>query len=309
MDIAVVINQMIVLFVMLALGYTAGKTKILTRDGGMVLSRVIVTFAQPCLILYSVIGGSIVISGSDVVFYMLVVLVVYAVALAVSIPASRLLYMGKNAPKADRNIYCYMCIFANVAFMGFPVCYAIFGPESAFYVALFSVVFNLLNFSLGVYLISGKRDRFSIKPFINPPLIAALISIPIAILGLSVPRVFVDITRLAGNMTVPGIMLVVGSTLAHVSLKNLLMEWRLYPLALLRLIVIPVLTWLVLRQFVTDDLIFGVLVVVSATPVAMAATVLAFRYGGNERLVSTGTLITTVLSVITIPLIVFLLLM
>jgi predicted permease len=266
-------------------------------------------------------NGSIDISGSDMAFYMLMTLLVYTIALAVAVPASY--YLTDH--KSDRGLYCYMCVFANVTFMGFPVTYAIFGPTSAFYVALFNITFSLLNFSLGIFLISnkGKFERQAFKPLegdfssknhktkfnpkllINPPLIAALITILIAITGFSAPHVIMDVISITAGMTIPVAMLIIGSTLSFITLKDAAAQWRLYPVALLRLIVIPVLTWLILSQFITNDLVLGVLVVLSGMPSAIAGAMLAIEYGGNERIASSGIFLTTLLSAVTIPLMVY----
>ena len=308
MDISVIFNQMIILVVLLMMGYISGKTKILTRDGGKIVSKLIIFVTYPCLILYSVMNNDIGMTGIDMILYILMVILIYIIAFVIAVPVSRLLCIGSDSSKADQNLYCYMCVFANIAYMGLPVCYAIFGPESVFYIALFSIVFNILNFSLGIYLVSGKSGNFNFMNLINPSLIAAVLSVPIAIFGYRAPDIIMEIAKLAGNITVPGVMLVIGSSLSYLPIKNVVVEWRLYPVVLIRLFVIPVITWLVLSQFISSGTVLGVLVVLSGMPVAMAATMLAFEYGGNERIASSGTFITTVLSVITIPLLVYFLL-
>ena len=306
MELSVVVNQMLVLFGILSVGYIAGKTKLLTREKSAVFAKIIISVAQPCLILFAVMSSSISISIGSVVIFLLIALGLYVLMFAIAFPISRLLCAGKKAPKDDRNLYCYMCMFSNVAFMGFPVCYAIFGPDSGLYVALLSIVFQMLNFSLGVFLISGKSSRFQIKSLINPPFIAAIISIPIAIFGFRAPDIIMDITQMLGNITIPGIMLITGATLSLMPIKNALNEWRVYPVTLIRLLVVPVLTWAILRQFITDDMVLGIIVILSGTPVAMSATMLAIRYGGNEKVASSGLFISTLLSIVTIPLLVYL---
>ena len=361
MEIIVVINQMAVLFILLALGYFAGKVKILSKDSGKMLSKIIIVISKPCLILHSVLDGSISISGSETAFYMLLTLLAYFIALLIAVPISHLLSIKrkartlrnavdvlssgavnakeclppvscdsskaqKNHPPtsvnanltivgsptvstaSDRGIYCYMCVFANVTFMGFPVLYALFGAASAFYVALFNITFTLLNFSLGIFLISGKGLKFNPKTLINPALISALITIPIALIGVTAPGIILDAMGIIGNMTIPSAMLVIGSTLSYIPLKHVFSEWRLYPVALVRLIIVPFITWLVLSRFITNELMLGVLVVLSGMPVAVAGTMLAFEYRGNERIASSGMFLTTLLSGVTIPLIAYLLL-
>ena len=299
----VIISQMAVLFVLLAVGYTAGKAKTLTSEGAKTLSKVVLFIATPCTILNSVMSGAVRISGGDTLFYLLMAFVVFFIAFLVAIPAARALCKGP-----DRGLYCYMCVFGNVTFMGLPVSYAIFGPVSAFYVALLNIPFMLFSFSVGIYLIAGKNSKFNPMNFLNPSLIAALISIPIAVTGLGFPVILTNAIGIIGNMTTPGAMLVIGATLSKIAFADVFKQWRLYPLTVFKLVVTPVVTWLVLRVFIIDELMLGVLVVLSGMPVAAASAMFALEYGGNEKVASSGVFLSTLLSGATIPLLVFLLL-
>ena len=305
-----VISQMAVLFIVLAVGYIAGKAKMITPDGNKMLSRIVLHIATPCTLLGTVLSGNVNVSAGETAFFLLMTIPVFLITFLIAIPAARMLFSkaGHSGRRQDRGMYCYMLVFGNVTFMGLPVTYAIFGPASAYYVALFNIPFLLLNFSAGIYMVSGKVGGLSPKTLITPAFIAALVSIPVAIAGLSAPAVITDPVRLIGNMTTPGAMLVTGSALSQISLKNVFGEWRLYPVALLKLLVIPVIAWLALRPFVTNELMLGMLVLLTAMPVAMAASMLAYEYDGNERIASSGIFLTTLLSCATIPLLVFLLL-
>jgi len=153
-------------------------------------------------------------------------------------------------------------------------------------------------------MISQKAD-FNPKTLINPVLIVALLAIPIALIGFRPPQIILETLRITGSITTPGGMLVIGSTLAYVPIKTLLSEWRIIPVTLLRLIIIPVVTWLILRQIITNELLLGVLVIVSGMPSAAMASMLAIEYGGNEKTASAGVFLTTLLCGLTVPLLVY----
>jgi len=301
MDIQVTINQMAVIFIIMAVGYVIGKAKLLTSEGNKILSRIVLFVAVPCTILFSVLTGNMDVSVEDTVMFLLFSMLTFAIAFAISIPAVRL--MGGD--KANHGLFNYITVFSNSVFMGFPVIIAIFGIEAAFYLALFSVVFNALTFSVGIFMISGKGTTFDPKRLINSTLITALIAIPLAITGFRAPSVVTEAIGFIGSMTTPGAMLVIGASLAHAKVKDVLSEWRIIPITVLKLVVVPVVTWLILRMIIADELMLGVLVVLAAMPTAAMAAMLAVEYKGNERAASAGVLLTTLLCCVTVPVLVY----
>ena len=305
MDMQVILSQMAVLFILLAVGFVGGKVKLLSVETGRFLSKIVINITAPCTILNSVLSGDVNITAGETVIFLLLSFLAYLIFILISVPSARAL----GGEKSNRGLYSYMAAFGNTAFMGFPVVIAIFGNASAFYVALFNIPFILLTFSLGIFLISGKGNKFNPKVLINPSIIAALAATLIAITGFRAPTVVTESVRHLGSMTTPGSMLVIGSTLAHVALKDVFSQWRLYPVTLLKLIVMPVVTWLIFKQFISSELLLGILVVLSAMPTAAMAAMVSIEYGGNERLASGGVSMTTLISGATIPLIVYLLLM
>ena len=311
---------MAVLFIIMAAGFILGRFKLLTPEGIKILTRVVLFVALPCTILSSVFENEINITIGDTVYFLLMALVTFLIAFLISIPVIRLLGGDKN----NHGLLNFMSVFSNCGFMGFPVVIAIFGVSSAYYIALFNIPFNIIVFSLGIYLVASKRKTginsnpsgeeqpfktFDPKLLINPTLIVALLAIPIALTGVSPPLFITESIRITGGITTPGGMLIIGATLANIPLKSVFSEWRIFPAALLKLIIIPTVTWLILRQIITNELMLGVLVVISGMPTAVMASMFAVEYGGNEKTASAGVFLSTLLCGITVPLIVYLFLM
>jgi len=304
MDMRVILSQMAVLFILLAVGFVGGKVKLLSVETGKLLSKIVINITTPCTILNSVMGGDVNITVGETAVFLLLAFLAYLLYILISIPMARAL----GGDKENRGLYSYMAAFGNTAFMGFPVIIAIFGAASAFYVALFNIPFILLTFSVGIILISGKGSKFDPKVFLNPSIMAALAAALIALTGFRAPMVVAESVRHIGGMTTPGSMLVIGSTLASVSFRDVFSEWRLYPVALVKLIVMPVVAWLVFRQLVGNEVLLGIIVILSGMPAAAMSAMIAIEYGGNGRIASGGVSMTTLLSGATIPLIVYLLL-
>jgi predicted permease len=212
-----------------------------------------------------------------------------------------------------------MTIFANAGFMGYPVVQAIFGDGAIYYAALFNMVFYIYLYSAGIMMISGKPgetlsqsggifQRLNFKLLINASLITSLIAVVIVFSGFRAPSIITDTVKLASGMNTPCAMLAIGGTLARISFKDVFTNWRLYPVTLLKNILIPVVIWLVFRQFISNGLYLGVLTVLSGMPIAAAVSMIAIEYNGDERTASSGIFLTTLLSALTIPLIAYLLL-
>jgi predicted permease len=304
MQISAIISQMAVLFLILAIGYIANRFRIMTAESNSLLTKIVINIAMPCTILSSVMSGEVEMTGNEALFFGLMIALTYIIAFILVIPVPRLL----RSPKEDAGLYRFLIVFGNVGFMGFPVAQSIFGSASVFYVALFNIPFSIITFSVGILMVSGRGEKINPKLFINPALVASVLAVVIFVLKIKTPAVLADTASLLGRITTPAAMLIIGSTLASIPFKKVFTQWRLYPVTVIKLLIVPVVTWLVLRLFIHDALMLGILVVLSGMPTATSATMISMEYGGNERLASTGVFITTLFSLASIPALVFVLL-
>lgn len=302
MDMQAIIQQMAVLFIMLAAGFLSGKINLLGEEGTKALSKLVLYITTPCTILNSVMDGELSITGGETLFFVLMSLAVVLLGLAIAIPATKAL----GGDKKKLGLYRYMAVFGNCANMGFPVTIAIFGAASAFFVAIYHIPYILLCYSVGIILVAGRSEKFSARNLLNPSLICGVIVTLIVFTGFKTPAIISHTVNIVSGVTTPGAMLIIGASLSRIPIKDTFSDWRLYPVALLKLIVFPIAVWLVFKQFITDELMLGVLVVLSGMASGVMSTIFAIEYGGDERAASGGVFITTLLSIATIPLIVFL---
>ncbi len=305
MNLSAIITQMAVLFIIMAIGYAANKFKVLTGESNKLLSKLVLNVAMPCTILNSVLSGETTATGRDAAVFMLIALCSFALFFILAAPLPKLLRAEKN----DRGMFRFMVVFGNVGFMGFPVIQSIFGVGAVFYVTIFNIVFSILCFSLGIMMISGKGEKVNLRLLINPTMIASILTVILFYWKPAVPAVLSEALGLVGQLTTPSAMLIIGSTLGSIAFKAVFGAVRIYPVAIVKLIIIPVLTWLALRLFINDALMLGVITVLSAMPTATNAAMMSMEYGGNEKLASKGVFLTTLLSIATIPLIMYLLLL
>ena len=301
MDIMVVINQMIQLFLIIGLGYFMQKKKILNDELNTKLNFIVISITTPALIFSSVCTTSI--SEKSMVIYTLVI----ATAVYVALPViSFVLVKLMRIPMHQKGLYMFMTIFSNTGFMGYPIMKALFGNDAVFYTALFNILFTL-----GVILINYGNDvkmKLNPKNLLSPGVVASIIAIFIYFLEIPIPDVIANSCGMVGDMTTPLAMMIIGATLANIKVKELFTELRLYYFTIVKQVILPIAVFPIIAYFIKDPLIQGITLVNLAMPVANSAVLFAKEYGGDVELAAKSIFITTLVSVFTIPLIVSLLL-
>ncbi|MPM78295.1 hypothetical protein SDC9_125306 [bioreactor metagenome] len=305
MDIGVIINQMLVLFIIMIIGYIANKKNILDVNVNKKISSLLLNITAPALILSSVVNRGKEGNPKLVLDIAIIAIILYAILPFIGIFLAKFL----KVPKEDEKLYQFMTIFANIGFMGFPVIESIFGSEAVFFAAIINLVFNVFCYSYGIYLISeNNKLSFDIKTLINPGIIASIIAIIIYITNMEVLLIIKETTSMIGGITTPLAMMLIGSSLAQIPIKEVFLEKRLYPYTFIKQIIIPIIFFLILKHFVTNELILGIIIIVSAMPVATITIMFCNEYEGNINLASKTIFITTLCSVVTIPALVYILL-
>ena len=296
---------MLVMLIMLVVGVVCAKTRIVDKDANKKLTTFALYVPQVCMILASVMTTELSVTPLQILLILGVGCAMYALLVGLSFLVPKVY----RCSVSDKGIYSFMTIFGNVGFMGFPVVQSIFGDAAVFYASIMNIPFNLLAYTLGISLLNskGKETHFSWKLLLNPPLVASACSILILLLKVPVPDFVTDAVDRMGDMIVPLSMIIIGSSLGEMKLRDIFGDWRVYLFAPVRLIIAPLLVWGVLHFFVHDSLILGTMTVLAAMPVAAFATMLSIEYGGNEQVASRTVFVTTVLSVATIPFVCWLL--
>ena len=306
MEISSVINQMLVLLIILVVGVIASKTGVINADANKSLSRIVLNIAQSAMIMGSVMNVDSGMDGKELLLMVVASFVMYALLFVLSFAVRAVL----RVPKSDRGTYQFAAMFGNVAFIGFPVIASFLGPEAVFYGALFNIPFNILIYSLGIYMISGEKEKYHVelKSFITMPLISTAVAILLLVLNLKIPTPIEDAAKLLGGMVVPSAMLIIGSSLGRISIKEVLGDWRVYAFAPLCLVVCPIIVWAIMKQFIHNPATLSVAVIMTSMPVGANTTILCMEHKGNEVLSSKLIFVTTVLSMVTIPFVLSLLL-
>ena len=303
MDFTALLYKMVVFLVLMVIGYVLARSGKLDRGAIKALSSLTLNVFLTGSILNSTLGANVELSWSELGTSFLVVWVMqllgYLIAWLVTLPMP--------VDKEHKPLFELLMSMGNSMFVALPIVDALF-PESraVFYVSLSCLPFNVLLFTYGVWRLQSGREnaRFRFRSILSVPLLAALIlflvkpPLPKAVTGL--------ISTLAGATT-PLSMLVIGASLGTVSLLDAFKNGKLYLASAVRLLLIPVLTWLVLRLLTDDPVLLMTSTIVAASPAAVIITVMANQYDRDSVYTAEGTLQSTALSMLTIPLLVWLL--
>ena len=298
----VLIEKMALLVMLLALGYLCARLKLVGPEFNKGLSKLVINVFLAGMILSSVINKKLEMTGGDVAFGLLMMTLSMLICVGIGWLSPTLLRIKDG----DKGMYRILAAFMNNGFVGFPLVAAVYGENAVFFASLSNIPFNLLLYTAGVMLLQkgDKNTKFSIKSVINVPIVATLIAVVIFIFEIPMPKLVDDVADTLSAATVPLSMMCVGLSLGSVSLKEALLQPRLYGISLVRLLICPLAVWLVLRIFITNPVILGTIVLLSACPSAIICTILGIQYGRDGVESSEAIFISTMLSMITIPLLI-----
>lgn len=299
-----VFQKMIELFLIVMIGYIACKCGVFDKDARVKVTRLVLNVTLPAMILSSVMNQEEMMEAGDILFLLLIAVASYVILFAVALIIPKVLRIKPS----EEGVYRFMLAFGNVGFIGYPVTQAVFGSKAIFYTSIFNMPFNVLVYSVGVMFLQkttdGKQDnRISYKKLLlTPCMISSVISIIMALMQYQGPALIGETCDMVAAITTPAALMIIGSSLAELPFREMFSNGKIYLFAICRLILLPLLTYLVFGLFVKDSLLLGVAVVISGMPVATNGTMLCLQYGADEKLMAQGTFITTLLSVISIPL-------
>ncbi len=301
-------SAMVVILVAVALGYLVRKLNYVDDDFDSKLSKIVMTVACPALVIDSVLSNTD-LPDSIVIWQVLgVSVILFAVALVLALIVPRLYPL----PKEKRGGHAFTILMSNVGFMGFAVCDAIMGSDSVLYVAIYNIISNLVLFSIGAWMVSStgtaslsRKEQLTTmrKNLLSPVMIACIASLVLALLHVTDDGVVGQTFDFVGSMTAPAAMIVIGSTLAKYKVRDMLGNGWAYVTTFVRLIIVPAAVYAVGSLFIADAYLLATLTLVAAMPAAMVGVIMGVTYGGDLKTLSQCMFLTTVLSVLTIPLV------
>lgn len=297
MTILTVFVQMLALLVMIGVGFVAAKAKFLDGHTNAHLSQLIVNILNPMLVLSSAAG-----SVGQVPLERLGLVLLIAVGMfLVFILAGTLLSPAFERDPLQRKTFQLMFVFSNLGFIGIPVVSSVLGAEYVVYVSEFILVYNLVFYTYGVALVEGKFSLASLRSLINPGNLCCLAALAILLLDLHLPDFLLTAVDCVGGAASPLALASVGFTLASADLKAIFGDRRLYLFTLVKLLVLPCLMLPVVRLLPVDPTLVSVCMVMFGMPVGSMPLMLINEKGLESRVCTASILMTTLLCVVTVP--------
>lgn len=303
MNIQIVITQMLMIFIMMAVGYLLMKKGMVDSAGVRQISALVTNVCNPCLLVSSALSKENTASNQDVLLVGVIAFVIFTAMLLFG----KVLGILLRVPEDEKNYYCLMTMFGNSGFIGIPLCSAVIGVQSVIYIAVFNVVFNVYAYTYGAYLVTkciGEKFHFQLRRLVNTGTISSVIAIIIFLLKIPVPEVAAQSITYMGNATIFLAIFVIGTTMVNMPVKEVFCEYRLYLFIVIRSILVPILVAFVMKLVTDDMIIIGTLVLVSGMPVGNLPLMMAKERGLEARIISKGIIVTTLLSIITLPIVV-----
>jgi len=293
------INQIIVLFIIMAVGFYAKKKKFLNKTVDKGLSELLLNVTLPFMIItsFNIKYQPEMVSNAQKIL-------IYSFLIHIS-----LIFISKifffRSPKTKQQVFRFITIFSNVGFMGYPVLESIYGGIGVFYAAIFNIAFNILVWTIGVMLFTGEKDFKSMrKAVLNPAILAVIFGVILFAFSIRLPLPIENAIKLVGATTTPISMIIVGSMLAEMKFKDAFSDFSVYYASLVRLLLVPMIIYVVLKLLKVDDLLLNICVILQAMPAAVMAPLIAEKYGGDNLLASQCVFITTIVSAVTIPIVI-----
>ncbi|MBR3115801.1 AEC family transporter [Candidatus Saccharibacteria bacterium] len=287
------------------LGFCLGKWKMICTKTNQELTNLLLTVFMPASLFvafpseYDTSTFNLFTSG----------LIAGVLVMLMLIILSRIIF-NKTWLKGDlRYESQFALIFNNATFLGYPIVASTFGQTGVVAYCGFIIAFNVALFSYGIWLFEHKITTKLIRSVVtNPNIIAVLLGMLLFLSGITLPSFITDAVGYVGGATTPLSIICIGFMLSRANLKTILTKWRLIVIATIQLIVGPVITYFMLTWLRFPTEVIAVCTLIQALPTATSLGLFATKYGGNNIESSELVTVSTILSVVTMPLMVLLLL-
>lgn len=298
MEISVVINGVISLFLIMLLGVYGSKRNIITDEINRGLTEILLKITLPLMIVSSFVftfDESMEKNITKTFIYAFLTFVIVAII-------SYLLLIPIKSKK--RKILQFANVFSNCGFIGFPIMENIYGFEGVIYTSIFNMYFAIFTWTYGIMIFTGKVTFKEIKKvLLNPCVIAVYIGVFIMKFNIQIPIVIYSTIKTVGSMTSPLSMIIVGVILSKANIKENLKDWTIYYGSIIKLLVIPILLYLITLIINDNSKVANTMLILSAMPAAAMTSILAENFNKEKEYAAVIVFFTTLISLITFPII------
>jgi len=296
----VIVNLLIKIAVLMAFGFLLKKIGIITNDVQKGLNSLLVKAVLPISIFMSSQNEY----SSDAAFSMVIVGIIaagyYIVALIISILISKKCKLNEKG----RNVFITMSVFANVGFIGFPIAFELYGAKGTLYAVIYNICYQLIFFTYGISILSGKRQMKLKMLYTNPVTIASVASVIFFLTQIKIEAGVASALSSLGQMTVPISMMLIGCSLADADMKDILKDKYSYLVSALRMLIFPGIMLIILKLLGLPEEISGTCAILTALPAGSLNVIYAEQYDCEPKFASRTVVQTMVFMIVTLPILI-----
>ena len=289
----------------MALGFLLGKLKLISEHTNKQITNLLLTVFMPASLFMAF--PSEYDQGSANLFFS--GLLAGAIIMLVLIIIAKILFNKGWMKRELSNEAQFAMIFNNATFLGYPIVANTFGPTGILAYCGFIISFNIALFSYGIWLFEQKVSvKLLFNIIFNPNIIAVVLGMVVFLVGVKLPNFLTDAVSYVGGATTPLSIICIGFMLSQAKLSKVFAKWKLMLTAIIQLTLGPLVTWGLLTLFQFPVEVIQVCTLIQTLPTATSLGLFAVKYGGNAEESSELVTISTLFSVVTMPLMTFLLL-
>ena len=294
-----VFQQIVILFIMIAVGYFCSKRGILSPSTIKELSRFIIYVVTPCIVVESFHRPF----DSSMLQKMGIVCAAAVGAHILNIILSRVLIRDKEQNR--RVVYQFATIFSNCGFMGLPLQQAILGSDGVFYGAVFIAIFNVFTWTYGFILMGSHGKKVEIKKLLlNPGILGVTVGFIIFITSFQIPHVLLVPIKSFAALNTPLPMVVVGYYLSQITTLKVLEDKNLVITTVVKLLASPLIALLMLYIAGIRGLLLTSVIISASAPSAANTVMFSVLFNRDAKLAVTLVSLSTLLSLFTMPLVI-----
>lgn len=292
-------QQVLHLFLIVAVGYVLGRIRLIDHPASVGMSNLVMYVVSPCMLVVAFQRPLEAAAFRN----FCIALAVAAVIHLVNIAAAQTLVRDQELPR--RQALRFSTVFSNSGFMAYPLQTALLGSIGVFYGSAYVLIFNIAAWTYGLWLMGGKSGKLSWRPLIlNPGILGVAIAMTLYLLQITLPEVLLTPVTWLSDLNTPLPMVILGYQLSQADLREALRHGSMWVATALRLLILPALTLVLCLVIRLDTPVLIATVVASSAPSAAILTMFAAKFGRDTALTSSIVAVQTLFSVLTMPLIV-----
>jgi len=294
-------RQIFMMLMLMALGLLCAKTGLIDEPTNGKLSNLLLYIIAPALIFSSFLRPL----EAELITGLIIALGLSIVSYAIKLIVTTLIYSKNN--DLNRPIDKFACVYANAGFIGIPLIQGVFGSEGVFYLTAYITMFQLLNWTHGLMIMSGQVSftHFT-KALRSPAIISIAIGFLVFVSQINLPDLVTEPISMLAAMNAPLAMMVAGYAMSKANVKKIITNPKIYKICFIRLVLIPLLVIGAFFFFNIPTFIAGPIIIATACPVAINIILFAYRYERDDTYATELVISSTILSMLTIPLLLLL---